>query len=80
MWYAWEGWEGPQICLQDEETHQTWHLHDLQPHPIHYGSGNKINKPDVMILAHSCDGGQPKCSGGVDEMCDELLAKAQLCE
>ena len=51
-------------------------------HHLHYGPGNKINKPEVEILALSCDGGQPECAGGVDEMCDDKmgLTTYQLCE
>ena len=49
-------------------------------HHIHYGPGNKINKPEVEIMALSCDGGQPECAGGVDEMCDPILNRVQLCE
>ena len=49
-------------------------------HHLHYGPNNTIEKPEVEILAHACDGGQPECAGGVDEMCDPLLTRAQLCE
>ena len=49
-------------------------------HHLHYVPGNKINKPEVEILALSCDGGQPECAGGVDEICDPILTRFQLCE
>ena len=49
-------------------------------HHIHYGPNNTINKPEVEILALACDGGQPECAGGVDEMCDPLMTRVQLCE
>ena len=45
---------------------------------LHYGPNNTINRPEVKILALSCDGEQ-ECAGGVDEMCDPLLTRAQLC-
>jgi len=38
-------------------------------HHLHYWPKNTINKPEVEILA-----------GGVDEMCDPLLTRVQLCE
>ena len=47
---------------------------------LHYGPNNTINKPEVEILALPCDGGKPECAGGLDEMCDPLLTRAQLCE
>ena len=49
-------------------------------HHLHYGPNNTIKKPEVEILALVCDGGEPECDGGVDEMCDPLLTRAQLCE
>ena len=49
-------------------------------HHLHYGPGNKINKPEVWILALSCDGGDPECYGGIDEMCDPLLNRLELCK
>ena len=49
-------------------------------HHVHYGPNNVINKPEVEIYALSCDGGEPECAGGVDEMCDPLLTRLQLCE
>ena len=48
-------------------------------HHLHYGPDNVINKPEVEILALTCDG-VPECAGGVDEMCDPLLTRAQLCK
>ena len=48
-------------------------------HHLHYGPNNTINKPEVEILALPCDG-EEECAGGVDEMCDPLLTRVQLCE
>ena len=48
-------------------------------HHLHYGPNNTINRPEVEILALPCDG-EEECAGGVDEMCDPLLTKVQLCE
>ena len=49
---------------------------------LHYGEGNMINKPTVEILALSCDGGQPECAGGVDEIyCNkEIMSKFEICK
>ena len=49
-------------------------------HHKHYGPNNTINKPEVEILALSCDGGEPECYGDVDEMCDPILNRLELCK
>ena len=49
-------------------------------HHLHYGPNNKINKPEVEILALPCDGGKPECAGGVDEMCGSILTRVKVCE